>query len=761
MAVVDPYSLCPCGSGQKFKWCCHKVEAYAERAQRLSESGQFELALDALGEGLRKEPGNAWLLTRKGLVLTRLNRPEEAKQAIRDVLKSSPKHVGALVMMTRLELETEGPSAGAAQLQQALSVFPFEHRKTLAGLVKVVGAFLAEAGDYPAAIKHLKLALALLEGEEDSAIIGSLRAMIGNPAVSPWLKNDDAPSPAPAALSGEPRKSFEQALDWAGQGLWSSAASAFEMLASDPIAGPSAEFNAGLCRMWIADDAGAAASLRRYAARLGKSEEAVDVEALCQLLTPDSPDDQIEHVHLTWPLRNHDALVEALKADLSVHPEGTGAIDPEDPNSPEVEVFGLLDRDAATPAVNASDGGASLALESIPRVLGRAFVSKTNTILETYDDGRLDRLVERFTTIAGPAIASAHPKTLVISKLPRLQLALSWEWILPEGIEPEHSRRLNRENGVRLMEEVWPKTPMSFLRGRTPAQAASAGDAEVPLRAAFCLLEKAREPWTEGFDFKAFRQRFHVPEEPAIDPETVDVARLNIARLGNVPAERLSDEKLSRMYRRARLAMLPDALEHSALALVARPRAFESQGLETIAVFSDLATLASSKGRRDEAKQWVRKGREADPAAKRARHAPQWDMLELRLDVPVVPPETWVPELAVILDRYRDDAEGTQLVMMNLLDMGLLEMVTHPERPGDVMLDPRPLQALMSQYGPRVTTATGRLGVSATKPEIWTPGGGAGAAGGIWTPGAAAAAPPAGGGGGAGADKKNIIITGR
>ncbi len=35
MASVNPYMPCPCGSGQKFKWCCQKVETYAERAQRM------------------------------------------------------------------------------------------------------------------------------------------------------------------------------------------------------------------------------------------------------------------------------------------------------------------------------------------------------------------------------------------------------------------------------------------------------------------------------------------------------------------------------------------------------------------------------------------------------------------------------------------------------------------------------------------------------------------------------------------------------
>src|SRR5947209_1371477 len=113
MAGVDPYSPCPCGSGQKFKWCCHKVEAQADRAQRLYENGQVESAIHALEEGLRKEPGNAWLLTRKAFYQLGLEQVEPAKATLHQVLETSPKHRGALVLLTRLVLETEGASAGA------------------------------------------------------------------------------------------------------------------------------------------------------------------------------------------------------------------------------------------------------------------------------------------------------------------------------------------------------------------------------------------------------------------------------------------------------------------------------------------------------------------------------------------------------------------------------------------------------------------------------------------------------------------------
>ncbi len=48
-------------------------------------------------------------------------------------------------------------------------------------------------------------------------------------------------------------------------------------------------------------------------------------------------------------------------------------------------------------------------------------------------------------------------------------------------------------------------------------------------------------------------------------------------------------------------------------------------------------------------------------------------------------------------------------------------MEPHPDGSGRLMLDTRPLQALLEEYGPRVTTASGRLGVSAAKPESGPP----------------------------------------
>jgi len=756
MALVDPYSPCPCGSGQKFKWCCHKVEPVAERAQRLFESGQTESALQALDEGLRKEPGNAWLLTRKALYLTRAGRPGPAKDAVRLVLDKNPKHAGGQMLMTRLVLETEGPAAGAARLQQALTAFPAGGRKTLAGLVKVVGAFLSEAGEVPAALRHLRLALALdPSAEPDPALTSTLRALEGNPSVSPWLKNPDRLAPAPDGLSADARARFADALGWADEGLWSSAAAAFEALSSDPAAGPLADRNQGFCRLWLADNAAAVAALRRYTSRLGVTTEAVDIEALCQQVAPAPDENQVEHVHLIWPVRNRQALLDALNADPSVHAEAPAPLDPDDPDDPEIDQFTVLDRPEV---VHASP---DLKVADVPKIVGRLFVGPDSVALETFDDGRLDRLAERFTAAAGSSIPPAHPKTKVIGKVPPIQLALMWEWLLPEDLDDETSRRLNREQGVLLIDKVWPETPNPSFRNRTPLRAAQDGNAEVSLRAAVFQFELSREGWRDGFDFAALRSRLHIPAEPPVDADSADVAALHLSRLALVPADRLADEALVTLYRRARQAAIEDAMGNAAKALAARPGDLDRLGVESLSVHTDLASIASARGRTEESFEWVRRGRLADSPAKRARNTPAWDIFEIRLRARKEDPAAWVPDLAVLLERYRDDPQATQTVMMNLIDMGLLEMVNNPDRPGEILLDSRPLQALMSEFGPRVTTSSGRLGVSATKPEIWTPGGsgpggGGSGPGGLWTPGGGSP-PPQGPSGG----EKKLIIPGR
>jgi tetratricopeptide (TPR) repeat protein len=750
MAGLDPYSPCPCGSGQKFKWCCHKVEAIAERAHRLFKGGQIDAAVAALDEGLAKERDNPWLLTRKALYLIQTGRFEDAKTSLKKVLAKSSQHIGAHSLLTRIVLETEGPAEGAAQLQQALTALPREAHALLAGLVRVVATFLAEDEEFPAALKHLELAHQLQPDPDDPGVNTARQTIESNPKVPTSLKNEFKLLPAPRDLAPSIRARFQEAIAWAQVGLWSSAAAAFETLADDPAAGPYATRNLGFCRLWLGDDAAAELSLRRYREWLGPTTEAVDLEALCQQIGSPGPDDLVEYVQLTWPLRNREALLTALRSDPTVGDEGTSPVDPENPSSPAVDQFALFDRprlETARPDLTAAE---------IPCAIGRVVVTQDSARLETYDDGRLDRLSERLRGLAGSAIAPAHPRTKVLDKAPRLQVALLWEWVLPENVDDQQRRRLNREQTIRLLGTVWPATPNPALRGRTPLQAASSSDAEVPLRASLLNLSQSRDLRDDGFDFETLRARLHLPPEPSIDPETVDIATLPLERLFLVPVARLNDEKLSLYYARARRYSIDSAVENAALELIRRPEAREKFGIGHMLVYGDLAWLCGDRFDCDTALSWINQGRQADSITDSANNAPFWDMLEIRITMGVEAPEKWVPELAAVLERYRDNPNASQLLMTNLMEMRLIEVAPDPDRRGEFLLDTRRLQALLSKYGPRVTTASGRVGVSATKADIWTPGASTGGSGGLWTPGSSTAGASAAPGG-----EKKLILPGR
>ena len=742
MAVLDAYSPCPCGSGQKYKWCCHKVEAYADRSLRLYETGQTASAIDALDEGLRKEPGSSWLLNRKALLQVRLGQTDEAKKTIREVLVREPKHLGALVLMTRLVLETEGASAGAAQLQQALSAYGPEKRAELASLVKVVGAFLTESGDYPAALRHLKLAQKLVGSQVDPQIASTLRMIESNPNISPWLKNPDLLAKAPENLKGEARKLFDEAVEMGESGLWSAAASVFSTLSTDSVAGSLADRNHGFTRLWLANYTAAATALRRYAARLGPTTEAVDIEALCQVIVPPGAADLVEEVQLTWPIRNREHLLKAIKADPSITAKAAAAVEDEEeeeeePETESADEFVLLNGAYyanVAPGVQAKD---------ISAVVGRLSVGKTSVSLICIDDGRLDVLSDRFTSLAGPGIPPAHPKTKILGKISTLHTALTWQWVLPRDIDHPTALRLNAEKGRQVIQDVWPNVKMSSLHGRTPRQAAKAGDSPVPLRAALCQLEQAREGWQRDFDFAGFRESLGIELEPVPDPATVDMSTLHAARLNSVAVEGLSDANLVTLYRRSRQLLMTTPLETSAEALIKRPETLKAFNLEPLGVYSDLAMIATSRGGRDRALQLLSEGRQTEAPESRAKTAPIWDMLEIRIRAQTGEPTAWVADLAVILERYRHDLSASQSLTMSLIDMGLIRAVPNPDRPGEVLIDSTPLQALLAEYGPRVTTASGRLGVSAAKPEIWTPGSQGSPTGskGIWTPGSKPPAP--------------------
>ena len=684
---------------------------------------------------------------RKALIQLHLKQIDAAKLTLRAFLQAHPDNLTGWSLLTRVVAGNDEASEGAAVFQQGLAALSEGQRAEFLGVAATVGSALARAGFYPAAIKHLDLAIQVNdeESQRNASLLHSLKIA---PDASLWERNPYQLWPAPENATPAFRESFERALGWAREGLWSAAASAFELLAAGSGVGAIADRNRGLCCLWIADQSGAIAALRRYSARTGPTPDTVDLEALCQKIERPAPRDQVEFVHLSWPIRNRDGLVSALRGNAYFAEASKRPLDPNDAKSAEVERFFLLDR----PRIEAKSG---LTRRDIPMVMGDILLSSNAVILETHDDGRLDQLVDRFTAAAGANIPPAHPRTKIMGKHQRHLLAVSWRWNVPEGLGEEDFKRLNDEQGAYIIREVWPETPHPSLRWRTPVQAAKTSDLETALRAAVMQLQSSGEPWVELIDWDQFRVRLNnLKPEPPIDPEHVDIAAVSLPRMPLIPLELLDDDRILALYARAREWGVRPVFRRVGQLIDSRPALMVKGQIEAPALYGELALDAAQRNDRAAAVNWLARGRQSEPPRKRSAHEIAWEMIELQIQMILEEPEVWVKTLAVILERYRGNQEATSAVVFRLIKLGLIQVVPDPNREGQLVLDTRVLGYYLSEFGPRVTTATGELGVASARNEIWTPGSERAASGSaLWTPGSAA---PAAAGGG----KSNLIVPG-
>ena len=127
-----------------------------------------------------------------------------------------------------------------------------------------------------------------------------------------------------------------------------------------------AERNLGLCRLWLGEQKAGVEALRRWLEHASPTPDAVDLGVLALLLDETPDREPVEHVQLTWPLRDRKALMETLIHLPDVIEGPDRRLDPADKESPEVLQFlsprSAQDRCQARPDAsrNSPDAGRGL-----------------------------------------------------------------------------------------------------------------------------------------------------------------------------------------------------------------------------------------------------------------------------------------------------------------------------------------------------------------------------------------------------------------
>src|SRR6478672_6009298 len=120
--AVDPYAMCPCGSGKKLKFCCSDLVGEIEKIHRMIEGEQPRAALRHVEQTLATNPGRASLLDLKATLEMSLGDLEAARKTVAELVKANQDSATAHACEAILLAEEDKPRDAVNSLQCALAL---------------------------------------------------------------------------------------------------------------------------------------------------------------------------------------------------------------------------------------------------------------------------------------------------------------------------------------------------------------------------------------------------------------------------------------------------------------------------------------------------------------------------------------------------------------------------------------------------------------------------------------------------------------
>jgi hypothetical protein len=720
--ALDRYSFCPGGTGKKIKFCecCRDIVPQLEQLQR-SLGGDQRLASLEQVRKLRAEHGDrASLLAIECLLEDELDQTEQHAATLAVFAEKYPGNPVVLAETALTRADAAGPQAGVEPLQRAIAACEEHFPARVFEAIGILGRMLIGSGYIVAGRAHLVLELSLTEGKSEDA--ASLLSRLSGAADLPLMLRDDHRLKRCATTSAF-AAACDGALALARRGAWLAAAEALEKIGGAAPDEPSLWHNLGILKANLADHAGAAAALRTYAALPLPENDAVEAEALAQLLAPKDEGDLVELVAATWSVPDAtDAQTRLAGSKLAWRERFDPAQMAGADSPPPLSIYRLLDR-------SAPENATGLTLDTVPHVLGQIAVFGRQTDREPRIEiiatrGReLDQARAAASEILGQSLHAAEEE-VAIKKVSAQQRALTVRWHLPDDCTPEQQRELSGQQRRRILLELWPTLANPGLEGRTPREAASASAGKIALAAAVLNLELSGARVPNEPVFAELRQQLNVPAPEPIDPSAAgfDVKGLPACRLMRLEASKLTDEALQLAFRRAAWLHLTPAIFLLAQELTRRPSPSGMPGAadqaEAYAMLAEVAESAADRVRYlDEARQIT---------LKRGESCARWDLAELAVVMADGDQERAEQLLEHLQQRHAREPGVNEALMHLLVQAGLIDPVTGAP--------------LGPDGSPEALVESGAQPASAA-PQIWTPGSAAPApaAGGkkpvIWTPG--------------------------
>jgi len=707
---LDPYALCPCGSGKKLKFCCADLAGDIEKIHHMITGEQPHAALRHVEQALERLPGRASLLDLQAMLEISLNELEKAETTVQVFLQAHPHNPSALADQALLFTKTSGGRAAVAPLQQALFQIDGNMPQRVLEAIGAVGHALLVEGHVVAAQAHLWLYTAIAGTDDRRALelLINLNRVSGLPIMlRDRLRLCDWP------VDATWKSTAEEAVRLADLGRWQQAVAILDELGQKYGADPALIYNRAVLGGWLGDEKALVAGLHVFAQLEVPYDAAVEAEAIAQLLDAEQKDPIIESVSHGYEIHDIDALENLFHKDGRVELYAGSEEFQTGDGPPPRKTYLLLD--CAAP-----QSGVEITRDEIPSVLGflglygRQTDQSERLVLHTHRGEQFDKTIAVLKEVGGAELGDLASEE-VTGQTTTSQEALSWRWHFPRDTPPSRRRELLTEERTKAILERWPNVARAALNGKSPRDAASDEKLSIPLAAAVFILEQGTSNFAHADAIARLRQSLDLPLPGKITPGDIAVASLPLVRVPRLEIADVSDDDLVQLYRRAMIASGGGAMAVLASEVVRRPSLEDKIPLDE--AYQQLIAVAPDPAR---ALELIHQARtRAEQAGKTIA---LWDIAELELQLAEGNVEGVKKILGEIDQRHGDNAEVSAAVYQLLYEAGVLQ----PE-------DVAPMSPAAQPTTPTAEMATG----PADPARIWTPGDDAPSAGKsskIWTP---------------------------
>lgn len=646
LMALDHYAPCPCGSGKKLKFCCSDLAGELEKIMRMLQGDQPRAALAHLDKALAKNPTRTSLIDLKATIEVAIGDFAAAEATVERQLAADPRNLGALAQRAIIAAslgEADGDLPGESPppspdddpalfravdaLQDALEAVDDTIPARVLRAVGAVGQSLLARGNLVAARSHLWLFQGIA-GEEDTRALEMLTQINRVPDLPLLLRDNLFLRELPAGHPAE--ADYDRAQLLASRGQWRRAAAVLGELVERHPDDALVHYNAAVVFGWLGDTPRFVEGLRRFA-RAGVAaaggaltDDAVEAEALAQLLDVRQREPGDEVVRLVYEVADEDRLVERLTRDRRSVRYTLGEAERRGFDGPAPRhTFFLLDRELP-------ETGVGITFDAAPRVLaavscfGRQTDRPERLELVTDRDESFAQTIAALAEVAGDGLG---PKVEEVA-LGHSEASSAGvrNWRFPDDTPLAERRAVVAEHRRRTILEDWPGRPLRKLDGKSPLDAKDDPSLRLPLTAAVMVLEQTAALSIDPLVTTELRALLELGAEPPLDPREIDVETVPLTRVGRMDLSQATDDDVYALYKRCELAGAADAVRRIGREAVNRTGLAED--LPPAELYSRLAAIEPDL---EDALEWLARGRKLADGG----HASDalWDLMELELRV--------------------------------------------------------------------------------------------------------------------------------